>query len=248
MWGTKVVKQVIRFLVLGLFSLALLWGCTESRASDADLEAKVLEILRKNPQVIIESVQKYQQEQAVTQRQQLFQRVVGEPSNIIRQSPTTGSPDRQIILAEFSDFQCPFCSRAHTTVKEFMAKHQDTVTLTYKHFPLQQIHPEALPAAKASWAAQQQGKFWEFHDQLFTQQNRLGEALYTEIAQKLGLNLDQFNTDRNSKAAEDAVLADFQLGRELGIEGTPAFFINDRFFAGAVSLADMEENLAKVKK
>jgi protein-disulfide isomerase len=244
------VKLVLRFFLLFFFSLSLLLGCTESQAkpSDKQLEEQVLDIIRRNPQVIIESVQKYQQDQANAQIQQRFKQVVGEPVSIIRQSPTTGSPDRKIILAEFSDFQCPFCARAHNTVKEFMAKHKDKVTLTYKHFPLQQIHPEALPAARASWAAAQQQKFWEFHDQLFAEQSRLGEGLYTEIAQKLGLNLDQFNTDRNSKTSEDAVLADFQLGRELGIEGTPAFFLNDRFFSGAVSLAEMEEKLSSLSK
>ncbi len=244
------MKSIGRFLVLVLVSIAFLWGCTESqaRSSDTELEAKVLEIIRKNPQVIIESVQKYQQDQANAQVQQRFKQVVGKPADIIRQSPTTGSPDGKIILAEFSDFQCPFCARAHNTVKEFMAKHKGTVTLTYKHFPLQQIHPEALPAARASWAAAQQQKFWEFHDKLFAEQQRLGDALYVEIAQNLQLNLEQFNTDRNSKASEDAVLADFQLGRELGIEGTPAFFMNDRFFSGAVSLTEMEEILASLKQ
>lgn len=244
------MKSIGRFLVLVLVSIAFLWGCTESqaRSSDTELEAKVLEIIRKNPQVIIESVQKYQQDQANAQVQQRFKQVVGKPADIIRQSPTTGSPDRKIILTEFSDFQCPFCARAHNTVKEFMAKHKGTVTLTYKHFPLQQIHPEALPAARASWAAAQQNKFWEFHDNLFAEQQRLGDALYVEIAQNLQLNLEQFNTDRNSKASEDAVLADFQLGRELGIEGTPAFFMNDRFFSGAVSLTEMEEILASLKQ
>lgn len=241
---------LLRFFLLFVLSLSLLFGCSQSQAkpTDKELETQVLEIIRQNPQVIIESVQKYQQDQANAQIKQRFKQVVGEPVSIIRQSPTTGSPDRKIILAEFSDFQCPFCARAHSTVKEFMAKHKDKVTLTYKHFPLQQIHPEALPAARASWAAAKQQKFWEFHDQLFTQQSRLGEGLYTEIAQNLGLNLEQFNTDRGSKASEDEVLADFQLGRELGIEGTPAFFMNDRFFSGAVTLAEMEENLSSLSK
>ncbi|MCS6959717.1 MAG: thioredoxin domain-containing protein [Pseudanabaenaceae cyanobacterium SKYGB_i_bin29] len=244
----RLVGRLILLVVLAFCT----WGCAQigggNKISDAELEAKVVEVIKKNPQVILESVQKYQEEQARAQIQQRFQQVVGQPTNIIRQSPTTGSPDRKIVLAEFSDFQCPYCARAHTTVKQFMEKHKNEVTLTYKHFPLQSIHPEALPAAKASWAAQQQNKFWEFHDQLFTQQQRLGEGFYVELAQNLGLDVDKFNQDRQSQVAEDAVVADFNLGRELGIQGTPAFFMNDRFLSGAVSLQELEQLLAEVKK
>ncbi|MFN3361605.1 MAG: DsbA family protein [Pseudanabaenaceae cyanobacterium] len=242
--------KVIQRLLLLVCLVFLCWGCgnAQPKLSDAELEAKVVEVIKKNPQIIIESVQKYQEEQARVQTQQRFQQVVGQPANIIRQSPVTGSPDRKIVLAEFSDFQCPFCARAHGTVKQFMEKHKSTVTLTYKHFPLTSIHPEALPAAKASWAAQQQNKFWEFHDQLFTQQQKLGEELYVQLAENLGLDVERFNQDRQSQAAEDAVVADFNLGRELGIQGTPAFFMNDRFIAGAVSLQELEQLLAEVNK
>lgn len=241
----KVIQRLLLLVCLAFFC----WGCAtaQPKLSDAELEGKVVEVIKKNPQVIIESVQKYQEEQTRAQIQQRFQQVVGQPANIIRQSPVTGSPDRRIILAEFSDFQCPFCARAHATVKQFMEKHKSTVTLTYKHFPLTSIHPEALPAAKASWAAQQQNKFWEFHDQLFNQQQKLGEELYVQLAQNLGLDVERFNQDRQSQAAEEAVIADFNLGRELGIQGTPAFFMNDRFISGAVSLQELEQLLGEVK-
>ena len=74
----------------------------------------------------------------------------------------------------------------------FMAEHEDDVLYVYKHLPLTQIHPEAIPSARASWAAQQQGQFWPYHDALFANQARLGSELYPEIAQDLGLDMDQF--------------------------------------------------------
>ncbi|NKB17934.1 MAG: thioredoxin domain-containing protein, partial [Pseudanabaena sp. CRU_2_10] len=115
--------------------------------ADPEFEAKVLEVIRKNPQVILESVQAYQRSQKKQQeeaRSKVFQQLSAEPRLIIRSSPVTGATSQKIVMAEFSDFQCPFCSKAHTTVKQFMAKHQDKVTLVYKHLPLVEIHTEAI--------------------------------------------------------------------------------------------------------
>ncbi len=230
----------------------LLWGCAPAQisANDSEFEAKVLEVIRKNPKAIIESVQAYnreQQQKANAAREQLRQQLQTEPRLIVRNSPVTGSPDLQIVLVEFSDFQCPFCARAHSTVKEFMAKYGKEVSLTYKHLPLTEIHPQALPAALASWSAQQQGKFWEYHDALFSQQSNLGEDLYVQLAKDLGLNVDKFNRDRQSESARNAINQDIELAQALGINGTPTFIMNGISFSGAVPLSEMENVLQQVK-
>ncbi|NJM28247.1 MAG: DsbA family protein [Pseudanabaena sp. RU_4_16] len=218
--------------------------------ADPEFEAKVLEVIRKNPQVILESVQAYQRSQKKQQeeaRSKVFQQLSAEPRLIIRSSPVTGATSQKIVMAEFSDFQCPFCSKAHTTVKQFMAKHQDKVTLVYKHLPLVEIHTEAMPAALASWAALQQGKFWEYHDALFSNQAQLGEKLYVSQATDLGLDLEKFNKDRQSAAAKAAIDKDIELAKSLGVNSTPTFFMNGVGFSGAVDLSEMEEVLTKVQ-
>jgi protein-disulfide isomerase len=217
---------------------------------DADFEAKVLEVIKKNPRAILDSVQAFQQSQKKQQeetRNKVFQQLSAEPRLIIRNSPVTGAASQKIVMAEFSDFQCPFCSKAHSTVKQFMAKHQDTVTLTYKHLPLVEIHAEAMPSALASWAALQQGKFWEYHDALFAKQAQLGEKLYVAQATELGLDLEKFNKDRSSPAAKAAIDKDVELARSLGVNSTPTFFMNGVGFAGAVDLSEMENVLTKVQ-
>ncbi|MCT7974061.1 DsbA family protein [Laspinema olomoucense] len=229
-----------------------LFGCTSPQGTSAnsDLEAQVLEIIRNNPQVIIESVQAYQeaqQNEVQEARQAFLQQMSTNPGAIIGNSPVKGAPQRNIVIVEFSDFQCPFCAKAHETVNQFMAKHQAEVTLTYKHLPLTQIHTQALPAAKAAWAAGQQGKFWEYHDSLFQQQEQLAESLYGTIAQKLNLDLEKFNSDRQSEAAQAAIEEDLILARKLGINGTPFFFMNEEPFSGAVELSEMETILARIK-
>ena len=231
-------------------------GCSPAQSTagnsvDPKFKEQVLQVIRENPQVILESVQAYQQQQQQSLKaaqESFLQEMKTNPKSAIGDSPTTGSASQQIVLLEFSDFQCPFCARAHDTVKQFMAKHQDKVTLAYKHLPLTSIHPQALPAAKAAWAAQQQGKFWEYYSALFQGQKELGEPLYASIAQKLNLKLDKFNTDRNSPAAEAAIQKDVQLAQKLGIEGTPFFIMNGETFSGAVELSEMESILASVSK
>ncbi|MFQ3680450.1 MAG: thioredoxin domain-containing protein [Pseudanabaenaceae cyanobacterium] len=239
-----------RFAVWAIALLTVvLTGC-QAALSDADLEAKVIDIIRRKPEVILESVQAYQQRQssaAQSARDRLLAQFQEAPAVLIQDSPVLGESNRPVVLAEFSDFQCPFCARAKATVDEFMAKHGGEVALTFKHFPLSQIHPEALPAAKAARAAQNQGKFWEYHDRLFARQKELGETLYTNLAAELGLDREQFERDRQSAETTATINRDLELGRALGIEGTPFFLMNGRPLAGAVSLAELEQLLEQVR-
>ena len=213
------------------------------------LEKQILDVLRRHPDVMLEVLQKYALEQ-----QQKEQKAQADAIKLVRKntkalignSPVMGATNGQIVMVAFSDFQCPFCATADKSVKQFMAKHKDKVTLVYKYFPLTQIHPEALPAARAAWAANKQGKFWEYHDALYTNQAKLGETFYLETATSLKLDLNKFNADR--KVADDFIVEDFKLGRKLGIDGTPTFIINGEVVTGAASLADLEKAFAQVSK
>lgn len=210
---------------------------------------QVLQIVRNHPEVLVESLQAYQQQQQ-SQLQQIRQAFLlaleTNPNVVVRESPTTGATDLKVVLVEFSDFQCPYCAEAHKIIKQFMAKHQDEVTLVYKHFPLSSIHPEAIPAAKAAWAALQQGKFWEYQDALFSQQDKLGEELYLATAKSLNLDLEKFNADRAN--ADGAIEEDIRLAETLGLSGTPFLVLNGEAFSGGVQLSDLEKALARVRK
>lgn len=212
------------------------------------LEKQILEVIRRNPNVLIDVLKKYtleEQQKEQKAQQEALKLVRRNTKAMIGDSPTMGAIDRKIVMVEFSDFQCPYCAAANQNVKQFMAKHKDKVTLVYKHFPLTQAHPEALPAARAAWAANKQGKFWEYQEALFANQAKLGEALYLETATKLKLDLGKFNTDR--KVADPEIVKDFRLGRQIGVEGTPTFILNGELLAGPASIADFEKVLAKIK-
>jgi len=249
------------FLAKLLLLLCLLFFCLSCQplplntatASPVDsrLEEQVLQIIRNHPEAIVESVQAYQKKQYEQQQQaqQAFlQQIKVNPKKVIGNSPTTGASEQKIVLLEFSDFQCPYCGEAHSRLKQFIANHQREVTLVYKHFPLSAIHPEAMSAAKAAWAAGQQGKFWQYHDALFDQQKKLGEALYVATAKKLNLDLEKFNRDRNGDAATQAIQQDMAIAEKIGITGTPFFVMNGEAFSGAVELSDLEDVLARVSR
>ncbi|MBO9998421.1 MAG: DsbA family protein [Cyanobacteria bacterium SID2] len=250
--GLKSSHRSIWLLGVLLACLTLSSCSSPARSSDSqvsvpeDLEEQVLQVIRDNPEVILESVQAYQQQQQDEKqqaRQAFLQKMVEDPAFVIGDSPVKGADAREIVMLEFSDFECPFCARAHSTVKEFMAKYGDRVTLTYKHLPLVAIHQQALPASRAAWAAQQQEKFWEYYDALFENQDRLGDELYVEIATDLDLDLEQFDRDRNSDEALRAIQKDLEMADELGLSGTPAFFINGEAISGAVDLSEFEAAL-----
>jgi protein-disulfide isomerase len=246
----QVLRYIRTFVVLCSLCLILGWPLPAQAATrvNPQLEEQVLEIIRKHPEVIIESVQAYQQQQAQKVqkvRQAFLEDLKTNPQAIIGDSPKTGASESKTLLIEFSDFQCPYCADAHQTLKKLLAKHQKDVTLVYKYFPLTPIHGEAMPAATAAWAAQQQGKFWEYHDALFTNQDKLGESLYVNVAKKLNLDLAKFETDR--RIANTAIDQDIKLAEKLGLSGTPFFIINSETVSGAVQLSDLEKILADAK-
>ncbi|HLO88637.1 MAG TPA: DsbA family protein [Nostocaceae cyanobacterium] len=234
------------WVILGLLCLTFTWSLpalADVKISKR-LEEQVLQILRNHPEAIIESVEAYkqQEQQKIQQTRQAFlQQLATNSLAVIGDSPVTGATGLKTVLIEFSDFQCPYCSEAHKTLKELLAKYPEKLTLVYKHFPLIQIHDQAVPSAQAAWAAYQQGKFWEYHDALFTNQQQLGENLYLDIAKNLNLDLDKFNSDRN--LATPAIQRDLELAYQLRLAGTPSLIIHSPNYTGVVQLADIERIL-----
>ncbi|EFA73618.1 DSBA oxidoreductase [Raphidiopsis brookii D9] len=216
------IVRISSILLSTLLWSALILPTYAQTQIDLKLEQQVLEIIRRNPITIIEAVQAYQEEQqqrVITRRQEFIKNFSQNPQDVIANSPTIGSSKLQTVLLEFSDFECPYCSEAHKTLKNLLNKYPNRFTLVYKHFPLFQIHSQALPAARAAWAAHQQGKFWQYHDTLFTKQNQLGESLYIETAKSLKLDLGKFNQDR--QLADKAIQKDLDLVNNLNLSGTP---------------------------
>lgn len=144
---------------------------------------------------------------------------------------TKGSDKNEVVLVEYSDFQCPACGQTAPVVRDLMDEFGNHITFVYRHNPLQSIHANAYDGARASEAAGIQGEFWAMHDKLFEEQGTWSDVsdpqeLFVSYADDLGLDADQFETDYNSGAVEDAVDSDIEMGRTSGVNSTPSFFLN----------------------
>lgn len=147
--------------------------------------------------------------------------------------PSLGVEDAPITLIEFSDYECPFCTRWHTDVfAPLMEKYPDQVRFVYRDFPLPS-HPNAIPAAEAANCANEQGAFWEYHDRLFATTQGLSPALYEKIASELSLDMEQFKKCVEDRTYQAEVDADFQFAANLGVSSTPTFFLNGIPIVGA---------------
>jgi protein-disulfide isomerase len=147
-------------------------------------------------------------------------------------SPSRGPNDAPVTVIVFADFQCPFCTKAQQTMEELEASYPGKVRIVYKNNPLP-IHKSAKLAAKAALAANEQGRFWDYHDTLLEHQDALDPASLERYATDLGLDLARFRASMSSEALDAAVSADIAEAQRLSVRGTPTFFVNGRRVIGA---------------
>jgi len=152
-----------------------------------------------------------------------------------------GNPKAKVMIVEFSDFQCPYCGQVEATLKNVLARHEGTVALAFRDMPISQIHPFAQGAAEASRCAGEQGKYWEYHDLLFGDQNSLDKSGLIAKAAKLQLDAKQFDACVSSEKYKAQIQQDNQEGLRAGVSGTPGFFINGIFMSGAQPEASFEK-------
>ncbi len=185
-----------------------------------------------------------QEKQRVAAQQAEEERLEDQFKNPVKievgKSPVKGPADAKVTVIEFSDFQCPFCSRGMKTMYDVAKEYPKDVKIVFKHLPLP-FHPQAKPAARASIAANNQGKFWEYHDKLFENQSSLNDETYMAIAKELGLDMEKFKKDYEDPATAAQVEEDAALATKLGVRGTPGFFVNGVQVRGAQPLPKFKQ-------
>lgn len=157
-----------------------------------------------------------------------------------------GNPEALVTLIEYSDFQCPACGAYHPVVAQLLVDFENDMRLVYRHYPLTQIHANALSAAFAAEAAGRQGKFWEMHDILFEQQevwssSATAKDIFVQQARDLDLDIERYINDTNDKELFDKVQNMFNEGARLGINSTPTFFLNGKLIQGPSSYEEFKE-------
>ena len=226
-----------------LLAFALLAAALPAAASDRDELSAIradLETLRKNQeqtQADVAAIRKLLEGARAQQRQAAF-----PPTPIdLGTAPIRGSADASLVLVEFSDFQCPFCRRhAQGVLPELLKNYVDTGKVRYamKQFPLASLHPQAELAAQAALCAQDQGKYWEFHDALFSWSGEITPEALAQRAAELGMQKDTFAACVKDGRKAKAMAEDRALGQKLGVQGTPNFFLGkiDPAHPGQVTL------------
>ena len=170
----------------------------------------------------------------------LDNRVLETPTVTVA-DPIRGPKNAPVTIVEFGDFLCPYCAAAEPTLMEFLAAHPNEVRLVWKDFPIKDKHPLAEEAALAARCAEEQKKFWEYHDLLFTNQESLSPSMLVRIAQELNLDLARFENCQRDKTGLPRVERGLEEGIALAIDGVPYLFINGKRLSGTATRAALEE-------
>jgi protein-disulfide isomerase len=217
--------MVKRMIAVAVVVASGLTGCGPSPADVEEIKKGQKEILAKLD-ALDKAVQAVKAAPAAAARPQV------DPNKVYPiaagDSPTKGPADGKILIVEFSDYQCPFCSQAEPLVDQVLQAYPKDAKRVYKQFPLTSIHPNALPAAKAAVAAGKQGKFWEMHAKLFANQRELNPDNYKKWAQELNLDMARFEKDMASPEVQSQIDKDMQEARGADVTGTPTIFVNGK--------------------
>jgi protein-disulfide isomerase len=138
-----------------------------------------------------------------------------------------------VTLVEYGDYQCPFCGAAYPIIKDVQARMGEGLRFVFRNFPISTSHPNAELAAEAAEAAAVQGRFWEMHDLLYENQDRLGSENFHAYAERLGLDLATFDSELAAHAYAARVREDFMSGVHSGVNGTPTFYVNGSRYDGS---------------
>ena len=166
-------------------------------------------------------------------------------------APSKGPAKAPVTIVEFSDFHCPFCRRVLPTLAQLESQYGEKIKLVFRDFPIDNLHPEASKAHEAARCANEQGKFWAYHDKLFASPPKSSPEIFKGFAKDLGLNVTAFESCFASGKYQAAVKKDIEEGNRVGVTGTPAFFINGRIISGAQPLEAfarvIDDELARVQ-
>lgn len=154
--------------------------------------------------------------------------------------------EAKLVVVEFADFQCPYSKDEALVVRSLMQKYGDKVRFEFRDYPIEQLHPNAVQAAVAARCAQEQGKFWEYHDKLFVNSPTLSTPMLLQFATEVGMDSEQFSRCLTSQRYRPSVEADMSKAQNLGIEGTPTFYLNGNRVDGAIPQDVFESLIQKI--
>ncbi len=243
---TLLSRAVLAFLLAALACLP--WTAREARADTEQEVAAITEYLRqKDPEIVLKAVQAWWDEQEDYRRQQQVGRIAANWEALARAGgdPAIGPEDADAVLVEFFDYRCGFCKRVLGDVMALAAA-DNRLRIVFKEFPI--LGEVSVIAARASLAADRQGKWPEFHVALMSAPGELDEDRIMDIAAETGLDIAQLRTDMESEAVTAIIERNHALAQTLGIRGTPAFLVKNAIVPGAASQEDLARLVAGARE
>jgi len=212
----------------------------------AVLGKAIRDYLMANPEVLVEAMQELERKQD-SQRDTVAQKAIQENRSALMsdpESPIVGNPNGDVTIVEFSDYQCPYCKRAHTAVKSVLAA-DSQVKIVFKDLPI--LGEPSRIAAFAALAARAQNKHLAFHDALMESNGKLDRARIMEIAGSVGLDVAKLQKDMDDPRLKEIIERNMALASALGVRGTPAFVIGNQFVPGAVDADTLKRMISDVR-
>ena len=239
-------RAVIAVVLAALVCLP--WSAREARAGTEEEVAALIEHLReKDPEIVLQAVQAWWAEQEEYRQQQQVGRIAAHWDALARADgdPVLGPEDADVTLVEFFDYRCGFCKRVLGDVMA-LAEEDSRLRIVFKEFPI--LGPPSVVAARASLAADRQGKWSEFHVALMSAPGALDEDRIMDIAAETGLDIAQLRADMESEAVTAIIERNRALAQQLGINGTPAFLVKNAIQPGAASRDVLAEMVAGARE
>lgn len=237
------MKNFLRILLIAILPFGN--SIAAETFSEDEIKQLVLEAIRENPEIVMEAV-------AILERQKVEAQVAAQASVLRDQrvllerdpnAPVLGSPEGDVTIVEFFDYNCPYCKRAMTVVQGLLEA-DTNIRLVYREWPI--LGDGSVFAAKAALAARKQGKYEEFHWALMGFQGRAQEATVLRVAKNVGLDVEQLRRDMEAPETLDHIQKSMELAQALGFNGTPSFVIGENLVGGFVEqdvLADYVEEV-----
>jgi protein-disulfide isomerase len=234
--------------------LALMLPAPGAQAADAlsaaqkqEMDQRIHDYLLAHPEVLVESLQSYDQKQTADQEAQQKQAIVARRGDLLQSAgdPVAGNPDASFTIVEFFDYHCPYCK---AVAADFLNTVQSdgNIRVVFKELPI--LGDSSVFAAKVALAAQKQGKYLPLHRALMALKGDLSEAAVYGAAKAQGLDVERLKRDMAAPEIQAQIDSTYELARDLGIHGTPAFVIGDELVPGALPMSDLMEKVEKQRK
>ena len=248
-WALRVAPLLILIVAAGAwfafdpgFRSRSVTPASSTTAPADEFDKRVEAYLLNHPEVIVEAVNRYQSRQVAQQETEAQAVLKTRAKEVFRDqnSPVAGNPAGNATLVEFFDYNCPYCRRM-APIMEKLISTDPQLRVVYKEFPI--LGPNSVFAAKAALAAQEQGKYVAFHDELFRLHGAAEPGTVMQVATKIGLDTDQLKADMKKPQIQAAIEKNLALAEALRINGTPGFVIGSHILRGATDLKALQEQI-----